>query len=133
MRESAIQAGWCTEAGEWLYKTWDPIKKELVAATRELLTAATMERIIIETRRTSRSRACCINFMPRIRPRRMRLQVSSRHGANRLAHHFGAVQGFQCYATFSVEYYDVRMDTWRASDCIEVVALLDCAFDCCLY
>ena len=49
VRESAIQAGWCTEAGEWLYKTWDPIKKELVAATREPLTAATMERIIIET------------------------------------------------------------------------------------
>lgn len=48
VREAAVQAGWCTEAREWCYKTWDPIKKELVAAAREPLTTVTIENTIIE-------------------------------------------------------------------------------------
>lgn len=48
VREAGIQAGWYTEQGVWLYKTWDPIQKQLVAATREPMTTTTMENLIIE-------------------------------------------------------------------------------------
>ncbi|CAE7853719.1 unnamed protein product, partial [Symbiodinium sp. KB8] len=48
MQKAALQAGWCTEAGGWAYKQWDPIKKELVDTKEAPLTLTALETIVKE-------------------------------------------------------------------------------------
>ncbi|CAE7403450.1 pol [Symbiodinium sp. CCMP2592] len=48
VKTDAIQAGWCTDQGEWNYKTWDPTQKELVATTREPMPTTAVESLLIE-------------------------------------------------------------------------------------
>ena len=48
MRQAALQAGWCAETGDWLYKQWDPIKKELVDTEAAPLTLSALETIVKE-------------------------------------------------------------------------------------
>ena len=48
MQKSALQAGWCTEAGTWLYKRWGPVKKDLVAAKTTPLALSDLETIVKE-------------------------------------------------------------------------------------
>ena len=48
MQRSALQAGWCTEAGTWLYKHWGPVKKDLVEAKTTPLALSDLETIVKE-------------------------------------------------------------------------------------
>ena len=48
MQKAALQAGWCTDAGGWVYKQWDPIKKELVDTKEAPWTLTALETIVKE-------------------------------------------------------------------------------------
>ena len=58
MQKAALQAGWCTEAGGWADKQWDPIKKELVDTKEAPVTLTALETIVKEIQ-TFESRATC--------------------------------------------------------------------------
>ena len=48
VQQTALQAGWCAEAGSWLYKQWGPTKQELVETKATLLTLADLETSVRE-------------------------------------------------------------------------------------
>ena len=45
---AVCQAGWCLENGNWLYKQWGPAWKELRPTSREPMTPAALQAVIIE-------------------------------------------------------------------------------------
>ncbi|OLP95953.1 hypothetical protein AK812_SmicGene21867 [Symbiodinium microadriaticum] len=72
MQKAALQAGWCTEAGGWADKQWDPIKKELVDTKEAPVTLTALETIVkvsvraTEERLYRNLRKLCDNIVPKL-------------------------------------------------------------------